>query len=68
MGGKKCCLSPGLLKKTLGAREEEPQRGSRGHKSAAGYTVLAGLGAKGQAGAVTSESNHPHTDWCIVTQ
>lgn len=50
-----------LAWKTLGAKEEEAQRGSRGHKSAAGYTVLAGLGAKGQTEAVTPESNHPQT-------
>lgn len=46
--------------KTSGAKEEEAQRGSRGHKSAAGYTALAGPGAKGQAGAVTPEFYHPH--------
>lgn len=51
----------GLAQKTLGAKEEEAQRGSRGHKSAAGYTVLAGLGAKGQTGGVNSESSHTHT-------
>lgn len=50
----------GLAWKTSGAKEEEAQRGSRGHKSAAGYTALAELGAKGQAGAVTPESYHPH--------
>lgn len=47
--------------KTSGAKEEEAQQGSGGHKSAAGYTALAGPGAKGRAGAVTPDSNHPHT-------
>lgn len=48
----------GLFRKTLGAKEEAALRG---HKSAAGYTVLAGPGAKGRAGAVTPESSHPYT-------
>lgn len=47
--------------KTSGAKEEEAQQGSRGHKSAAGYTALAGPGAKGRTWAVTPYSNHPHT-------
>ncbi|XP_071338191.1 guanine nucleotide-binding protein subunit beta-like protein 1 isoform X2 [Trachinotus anak] len=51
----------GLSWKTSGAKEEEAQRGSRGHKSAAGYTVLAGPGAEDRARAVTPESNHPYT-------
>lgn len=51
----------GLAWETSGAKEEEAQQGSRGHKSAAGYTALAGLGTKGRAEAVTPEPNHPHT-------
>lgn len=53
--------------KTSGAKEEEAQRGSRGHKSAAGYTALAGPGAKGRAGAVTPDSSHPPTYTYLCT-
>lgn len=56
----------GLAQKTSGAKEEEAQRGSRGHKSAAGYTALAGLGAKGQAGGVNSESSHTHAHYLCI--
>lgn len=49
----------GLSQKTSGAKEEEAQQGSWGHKSAAGYTALAGLGAKGRSGAVTPDWKPP---------
>lgn len=60
-GGGGSSISRGSFGKHQGPKRKRLSRAPGGHKSAAGYTALAGPGAKGRAEAVTPDPNHPPT-------
>lgn len=61
MGGRECRLSPDSVGKHQGPKRKRLSGAPGAHKSAAGYTAMAGPGAKGQTLAVNPDVNHPHS-------
>lgn len=61
MGGRECRLSPDSVGKHQGPKRKRLSGAPGAHKSAAGYTAMAGPGAKGQTVAVNPDVNHPHS-------
>lgn len=60
-GGRECRLSPDCVGKHQGPKRKRLSGAPGAHKSAAGYTALAGPGAKGQSAAVNPAPSHPHS-------
>lgn len=60
-GAAECRLSPDCVGKHQGPKRKRLSGAPGAHKSAAGYTALAGPGAKGQSAAVNPAASHPHS-------
>lgn len=63
-----CRLSPDCVGKHQGPKRKRLSGAPGAHKSAAGYTALAGPGAKGQSAAVNPAPSHPHLHQQKYTQ